>query len=717
MKKGIKLTAIITTHNEGLLAHKTMMSVFRGLRKVEEAGYSYEIVVHIDNGDKETKDYFRRYNNDNRIRIFENNFGDTGSSRNFAVKESKGEYVSFLDGDDLISDNWFIKAINELEISKEETIVHPEAILTFGLDQTVNVLSFQKPSSDINKDTAFLLGENLWCSVLMAKRETFLRVPFNKLGLGYGHEDYVFSINTVYAGMQHRIAKETILFYRRSEKSRLSTSNQNHAIIPYTKLFDFKNMKDKEEVHLEEFNERVRHRGYKTYKKIRNNNFLNFFITPVAKLTLKVLDNKRAVKKKRIPDFVVEEWLKINKIDTQLYPYPWLVKKVVIYRAEGQVTIGNDYFRLVKNIKAKPDYIFVVPWVIRGGADKVLFNYIDALKEINKKWHFMVITTLPVDNVWGSELPDYVDLVDFGNVSQDLAPDQRERLFSHIITQTECKNIHIINSEYGYDWARKHVDLLRENYNLYVSLFAYEYIPDSNMRAVYSYDNPWLFEIMPAVKKVFTDNKNMIDYTINANGFSKAKFKVHYQPIHEFSLVEPKKDLVKEGGLKVLWAGRVVPVKLPELVAEIGRHVNAKKVHIDIYGEFDKNLDKNIFENISAVTYCGVYDGFHSIPIDQYDLLLYTSLTDGMPNVILEATAAGLPIIASNDGGVGEFIKDGETGILIEDYLNYKPYVENIEKVLSQPGILEKYAKNAQKLLLERHSWGKFVETVKKDID
>ncbi len=112
----------------------------------------------------------------------------------------------------------------------------------------------------------------------------------------------------------------------------------------------------------------------------------------------------------------------------------------------------------------------------------------------------------------------------------------------------------------------------------------------------------------------------------------------------------------------------------------------------------------------------GAYDGFSSLPTSKYDLFLYTSLTDGMPNVILEATMAGLPIIASNDGGVGEFIKDKKTGLLIEDYLNYKPYVEAIKWAMRNMDEMKKCVNEAQILLNNRHSFSKFVSIVKKDI-
>ena len=511
--KRYDLTVAVTAHNEGLVAHKTMRSILEATKRLEEKKISYEILIHIDNGDQITKDYFKRYAKMPNVVIYENNFGDPGPSRNFLAQKASGEYLTFLDGDDLISDNWLVVAYGALIGATEEVIVHPEGILTFGTEVN-NVLTIQTETLSREKDTIVLLGENRWCAILMAKTSTLLKFPYQHLTGGYSHEDYVFNVETTNAGIKHIIAKETILFYRRSNNSRLSSSNNMNQIIPYMEFFDFAKVREfRADSHADVPVEvSLKRKGYKLYKKIRDNNFLNYFITPPAKLTLKVL-NKFNQKNKlgKIPEFVVREWANINPLETQLYPNPFILKRTQIYDPSDLSMIGETYLKIAQSVTHTPDYIFMVPWVVRGGADKVMLNMMKAIEEIHPGSKFTVITTLPNKNVWAKMLPKNTDLIEFGKLAEGLPPYEKDELLSRIITQLKCKRLHIINSEYAYAWAYKHQELIKNHYELTVSVFASCFIPESNFTCRFSFDDPFIFDIYPVVKKIFTDNQTFVE--------------------------------------------------------------------------------------------------------------------------------------------------------------------------------------------------------------
>jgi len=71
---------------------------------------------------------------------------------------------------------------------------------------------------------------------------------------------------------------------------------------------------------------------------------------------------------------------------------------------------------------------------------------------------------------------------------------------------------------------------------------------------------------------------------------------------------------------------------------------------------------------------------------------------DGIPNVILEALAIGVPVVAANVSGIPEVIIDQETGRLIESH-NARQLANALERVLTEKDPVKKFSLNGRKMI------------------
>lgn len=79
------------------------------------------------------------------------------------------------------------------------------------------------------------------------------------------------------------------------------------------------------------------------------------------------------------------------------------------------------------------------------------------------------------------------------------------------------------------------------------------------------------------------------------------------------------------------------------------------------------------------------------------DIYINTNRVDNMPVAVVEARAAGLPVIATDVGGLGYLIQNGENGLLVKSE-DDKAMVENIKKLLADPALTRKISNNGRSL-------------------
>lgn len=86
-----------------------------------------------------------------------------------------------------------------------------------------------------------------------------------------------------------------------------------------------------------------------------------------------------------------------------------------------------------------------------------------------------------------------------------------------------------------------------------------------------------------------------------------------------------------------------------------------------------------------------------------FDVAVLTSKTEGLPNVVLEAMAAGRPVVATNVGGVPEVIAHGETGMLVSTR-NPEDFAEAVLKLLENRNEAVQLGANAAAHVRDRFS-------------
>ncbi|WP_345710882.1 glycosyltransferase, partial [Kineococcus glutinatus] len=128
------------------------------------------------------------------------------------------------------------------------------------------------------------------------------------------------------------------------------------------------------------------------------------------------------------------------------------------------------------------------------------------------------------------------------------------------------------------------------------------------------------------------------------------------------------------GPLRVLFVGRLVPEKGPALlldaVAELRRRRGAAAVELRVVGggPLEDGLRRQVRAGGlgNAVSLLGPLANEELPPQYRWaDVFCLPSFAEGVPVVLMEAMATGLPVVTTAIAGVPELVRDGENGLLV----------------------------------------------------
>jgi glycosyltransferase involved in cell wall biosynthesis len=111
----------------------------------------------------------------------------------------------------------------------------------------------------------------------------------------------------------------------------------------------------------------------------------------------------------------------------------------------------------------------------------------------------------------------------------------------------------------------------------------------------------------------------------------------------------------------------------------------------------------------NRVVFLGWRDDIPEI-MNALDVFVLPSLNEGMGRVLVEAMAAGKPIVASRVGGILDLVKDGQNGLLVEPR-DTSALCDAIEKLLADKTLRDAMGKRG-KDLAQNFSVGTMVEKI-----
>lgn len=85
------------------------------------------------------------------------------------------------------------------------------------------------------------------------------------------------------------------------------------------------------------------------------------------------------------------------------------------------------------------------------------------------------------------------------------------------------------------------------------------------------------------------------------------------------------------------------------------------------------------------------------------EVCVLSSLSEGSPNALLEAMAAGVPVVATAVGGVPEMVSHGDSALLIEPG-DCEAMTSAIAALLSDGELARRLARRAREIVVERHA-------------
>lgn len=160
--------------------------------------------------------------------------------------------------------------------------------------------------------------------------------------------------------------------------------------------------------------------------------------------------------------------------------------------------------------------------------------------------------------------------------------------------------------------------------------------------------------------------------------------------------------------------GRIVPVKDHFLFLEIVENLlrkTSKKIRFFIIGDGEERIQLSRALNAKQVDHVFFPEEKRAVALtftswileienamNGLDIVALTSLNEGVPIALLEAGAAGKPIVSTNVGSVNEIISDGKNGFIISSR-NPEEFSQKLQLLIDDGTLREKMGNEGRQII------------------
>lgn len=695
------VSIVLNMHREALLLAPTLQSLEECAREARSAGIAVELIAVFDRSDDATRRAFdfAKMPSFSRIEKVEVNVGSLGLARNAGVELAIGEYIWTSDADDLVSSNSIVALLQAArQHHNKNVVVFIEYLCAFG-DRYHNV---RYVDSSYLTAADFAL-QHPYISRIFLRRAVFdtLRYDDLRVASGFAYEDWHFNCILRARGYDMIVAPDTVIFYRQRSGSLLRQADAaSSRLVPHGELFEpHAFMADMQRC-------RDRIGDWSRFVHERQEIF--------------AADNTQLFNRsEKLRDYLcdavrLEPEIEPNRVESagSYSPVPWSGSHWGMQLESLYRMIGRGQFTDV----------VLLPWLRPGGGEKYILQILEGIARQESGARFLVISGESAQrHEWKGRLPEGSVFIDIYNAFPGLDAHERDAMTIRALLAVAAApaRLHIKSSGFSH----RLLDAFAPVFSTGFHVIYYRFCDATYMWNGELWRGPWGLKVMrqhlPWIWKVITDCQAVVDAD-----------QAYLGPLPNYEVIYAK-CAVRNGGVhkggpmgRLLWASRVDEQKRPERVAKISRALvdAGLNITIDAYGTADPGVDaKAIFtaDDVS-VNYKGGFSSVAELPIEKYDAFIYTSDFDGLPNIILEMLGAGLPVIASDVGGIREAVIDGRTGRLVsgssEDAL-VAAYVEAVAEIYSDWKESCDMGQRARQLIELQHGDASFAARVSAALD